>query len=60
MDMELLLQRLNPQQQSLLTITVLMRPPDPRAAGSAPWRACCNQIFCDLRAYLMGQGAATA
>jgi serine/threonine-protein kinase len=60
LDIELLLQRFNPQQQSLLTITVVMRPPDPRAAVTAAWRACCNQIFCDLRAYLMGQGISTS
>ncbi len=59
LEMELLLQRHNPQQQSLLSITVVMRPPDPRAAGTSAWRTSCNQIFCDLRAYLMGQGVNT-
>lgn len=56
MDMDLYLQRNNPQQQSLLTITVVMRPSDSKTAPNAGWRACCNQIFCDLRAYLMGNG----
>jgi serine/threonine-protein kinase len=58
LDMELLLQRNNPQQQSLLTISVVMRPPDKNAAATVAWRRCCSQIFCDLRAYLMGQGVA--
>jgi serine/threonine-protein kinase len=58
MELELLLQRNNPQQQGLLSITVVMRLPDSRAAATAAWRTSCNQIFCDLRAYLMGQGAA--
>ncbi len=58
LDMELLLQRTNPQQQNILTISVVMRVPDSRTAATAAWRACCNQIFCDLRAYLMGHGVA--
>jgi serine/threonine-protein kinase len=56
-DMELLLERNNPTQQNLLTITVLMRSPEPGAAVSTAWRERCSEIFCDLRAYLMGNGA---
>jgi serine/threonine-protein kinase len=57
-DVELRLERNNPAQQSLLNITVLMRSPVHGAPNTA-WRNRCNQIFCDLRAYLMGQGILT-
>ncbi len=54
-DLELRLERNNPQDQSQLSITVIMRSPDFRGAPSNPaWRARCNQVFCDLRGYLMG------
>jgi hypothetical protein len=33
-----------------------MRSPDPAAANNLLWRNRCDQVFCDLRAYLMGQG----
>jgi serine/threonine-protein kinase len=58
-DVELRLERsANPGQQSLLLITVLMCNPDnPTAATDPVWRARCTQVFCDLRAYLMAQGA---
>ena len=54
-DMELRLERSNPHQQSLLRITIIMSSPDSGASANAQWRARCNQVFCDLRAYLMGQ-----
>jgi serine/threonine protein kinase len=55
-DMELLLERGSTTQQSLLHITVIMRSPEPGAAVNSVWRARCNEIFCDLRGYLMGSG----
>jgi serine/threonine protein kinase len=55
-EMELLLERGSPTQQSLLHITVIMRSPEPGAAVNTAWRARCNEIFCDLRGYLMGSG----
>src|SRR5262249_3274388 len=58
-DMELHLERNNPTQQSLLTIMVLMRSPVNGAGNNPAWRERCNQVFCDLRAYLMGQAGAT-
>jgi serine/threonine-protein kinase len=58
-DMELVLGRSSPSQQSLLLITVIMRPPEPGVAASVPWRSRCNEIFCDLRGYLMGSGVGT-
>jgi serine/threonine-protein kinase len=57
-DMELRLERSNPAQHSLLRITVVMSSPDPSAFGNPQWRARCNQVYCDLRAYLMGQAGA--
>jgi serine/threonine protein kinase len=53
-DMELRLERNNPAQQSLLAITVIMRSPGTNVTTHPAWRERCNQIFCDLRAYLMG------
>jgi hypothetical protein len=55
-DMELRLECTNPAQPSLLHITVVMRSGDSAAAVNLMWRERCDQIFCDLRAYLMGQG----
>jgi serine/threonine-protein kinase len=54
-DMELLLER-NNAQQSHLRITVKMRSPNSKLAVSDSFRERCGQVFCDLRAYLMGQG----
>ncbi len=53
-DIELRLERNNEAKQSLLSITVIMRPPDKNLAAHPTWRARCNQIFCELRAFLMG------
>jgi serine/threonine-protein kinase len=53
-DMELLLERNNPQQPSVLHITVLMSSPDRKTALSTAWRNRCGQIFCELRGYLAG------
>jgi eukaryotic-like serine/threonine-protein kinase len=53
-DMELRLERTSNTQQNILHITVMMRSPDRRAIVSQSWRRRCDQIFCDLRAYLAG------
>jgi serine/threonine-protein kinase len=53
-DMELRLERSNPQQQSQLHITVLMSSPDRKVALSPGWRDRCDQIYCELRSYLAG------
>jgi serine/threonine-protein kinase len=52
-DMELQLKRPDPGRESLLLITVQLRPYNGTAAA-ADWRARATQIYCDLRAYLMG------
>jgi serine/threonine-protein kinase len=54
-DVELHLERADPARESLLHITVIMRSPTGDSATNPAWRARCNQIFCDLRGYLMGQ-----
>jgi serine/threonine-protein kinase len=54
-DMELLLER-DLAQASQVRITVRMRSPNHRGAVSESFRERCTQVFCDLRAYLMGQG----
>jgi serine/threonine protein kinase len=54
-DMELLLER-NANQPSLLHITVKMRSATSRQVPSEAFRERCSQVFCDLRAYLMGKG----
>ncbi|MBI1830939.1 MAG: serine/threonine protein kinase [Planctomycetes bacterium] len=52
-DVELHLERTNPQQQNLLHITVVMSSPHWRSADAA-WRERCNEVFCELRSYLAG------
>ena len=53
-DVELQLQKADPSRDSLLRITVVLRPAETSSA-SPDWRDRCAQIFCDLRGYLMGQ-----
>jgi serine/threonine-protein kinase len=53
-DLELQLQKADPGRDSLLRITVVLRPAETSSA-SPDWRDRCAQIFCDLRGYLMGQ-----
>jgi serine/threonine-protein kinase len=57
-DLELRLQKADPGRDSLLHITVLLRPAE-AASASPDWRDRCAQIFCDLRGYLMGQSNAS-
>ena len=52
-DMELRLERANPQQQNVLHITVVMSSPDSKALLSPHWRDKCSQIFCELRSHLV-------
>jgi serine/threonine-protein kinase len=54
-DVELLLERLNPQQQSQLHITVRMTSPDVRTSTNSVWRDRCTQVYCELRSYLAGE-----
>jgi serine/threonine-protein kinase len=52
-DVELRLERNDPQQANQLHITVLMSSPH-RKGTEAPWRERCNEVFCELRSYLAG------
>jgi eukaryotic-like serine/threonine-protein kinase len=54
-DMELALER-SGDEAGHLKITVKMRPAHSKAAPSESLRERYGQVFCDLRAYLMGQG----
>jgi len=53
-NMDLHLERSTAQLQNRLRITVKMRPPDKSLATNPTWRARASRIFCDLRAYLVG------
>jgi serine/threonine-protein kinase len=55
-DLELQLERSDPTRDSLLHITILMRPTDRRAADDEEWRERAGRMYCDLRGYLMGLG----
>ena len=50
-DVELRLDRNNPQQKNLLHITVVMSSPN-RKGSDASWRERCGEVFCELRSYL--------
>ena len=52
-DLELRLERNNPQQPNLLHITVLMSSPH-RKSTDTHWRERCGEVFCELRSYLAG------
>ncbi|HMF15346.1 MAG TPA: serine/threonine-protein kinase [Gemmataceae bacterium] len=54
-DVELILERVDPARDSLLHITVVMRPADRRVDDEEEWRERAGLIYCDLRGYLMGQ-----
>jgi serine/threonine protein kinase len=54
-EMELNLHRSDPGRENFLHITVAMRSLQKSEARAGDWRARCNQIFCDLRGYLLGQ-----
>jgi serine/threonine-protein kinase len=56
-DVELQLERSDPVRDSLLHLTILMRPTDRRVVEDGEWRDRAAHVFCDLRGYLMGLGA---
>jgi serine/threonine-protein kinase len=57
-EMELNLQRADATRENLLHITVAMRSLQGNGPANGEWRERCNQIFCDLRGYLLGQTGA--
>jgi serine/threonine-protein kinase len=54
-DLELRLQRAETNRDNQLRITVVLSSPGSDLSGDLGWRRLCTQIYCDLRAYLMGQ-----
>jgi serine/threonine-protein kinase len=56
-DMELLMEQADQRRPGLLRINVHMRSPNGELPNDPFWRARCNQVFIDLRGYLMGGGA---
>jgi len=52
-DLELRMERRDPNQRTLLHITLIMRPGNGMA--SLEWRTRCQKIGMDLKAYLMGR-----
>jgi serine/threonine-protein kinase len=59
-DLELHLQRPLGGRENQLTVTVVVRAPSDDVSADAAWRDVCGRIFCDLRAYLMGQSGAVS
>jgi eukaryotic-like serine/threonine-protein kinase len=59
-EMELNLHRADPGRDNMLHITVAMRSLQKSDSQTGEWRARCNQIFCDLRGYLLGQSGSIA
>lgn len=56
-NLELRLQRSTTgTRENQLNITIILRPQSGDLTGDLGWRNICTRIFCDLRAYLMGQG----
>ena len=58
-DLELNLQRTGGTRENLLHITVAMRPPQGGDPHNGEWRERCDQVFCDLRGYLLGNSGNT-
>jgi hypothetical protein len=52
-DLELYMERSDPNQANKLTITLIMRPAS--GAMTPQWRSRCQEISRDLQAYLMGR-----
>jgi serine/threonine-protein kinase len=60
-DMELRLHRPDTDRDNnQLRITVVLRSPGGDVTGDVAWQGVFTQIFCDLRAYLMGQNGSVS
>ena len=53
-DVELRLNKPNPQRPNQLHIHVLFHPSHPLLLADKSWRERCGNLFIELRAYLMG------
>ena len=54
MEMELRLQQVQEDKDNKLCVTVVFHPPTRAALHDFQWRERCNQVFCEVRSYLMG------
>jgi serine/threonine-protein kinase len=54
-DVELHLHHIHPEEPNRLTVHVLFRPSHPRLLADKTWRHRCNQVFVEIRSYLMGR-----
>jgi hypothetical protein len=54
MEMDLRMEQADGDRQNHLLITVIMRSLNGDSTFDPLWRAMGTQVFCDLRAYLMG------
>jgi serine/threonine-protein kinase len=54
-DLELRFERVESSREGLLRIVVVLKPHGHYRADDDEWRYRCGKIYCDLRAYLMGQ-----
>ncbi len=59
-ELELNLERSESGRDNLLRVVVAMRSLKGKSITDPDWRACCDQIFCDLRGYLMGKTGAVS
>jgi hypothetical protein len=59
-ELELHLQRPVGGRENQLNVTVVVRSPSSDLNGDISWTDVCGRIFCDLRAYLMGQSGAVS
>ncbi len=57
-DVELHFHHAHPGEENRLTVQVLFRPGHPRLLSDKTWRQRCNQVFVELRSYLMGRATA--
>lgn len=60
MDLEMKLERADASREGLLRISAVLKPQGYVRPDDAEWRARCTRVFCDLRAYLMGQAQEAA
>ena len=59
LEMELRFEQADKARPGLLSITVIMRSLSGEVPSNPLWLSRCNQIFIDLRGYLMGKGGGT-
>jgi serine/threonine-protein kinase len=59
-EMDLRMQQVDPERQNLLHITVALRSIYDDCMFGPLWRASTDQVFCDLRGYLMGNSGVAA